>query len=38
MHNLPAGGAVLARLDRLVTSVGHDLDDVDVLFGLDLLR
>jgi hypothetical protein len=31
-------GAALTRADGTVTNLLHDLDDVDVLFGLDLLR
>jgi hypothetical protein len=38
IYNLASGGAVLTRVDWLVTNLDQDLDDVDVLFGLDLLR
>ncbi len=38
IYNLASGGAVLSRPDWTVTNLLHDLDDVDVLFGLDLLR
>jgi hypothetical protein len=33
-----ASGVTLARPDWTVTNLLHDPDDVDVLFGLDLLR
>ena len=33
-----ASGVTLNRPDWTVTNLLHDLDDVDVLFGLDLLR
>jgi hypothetical protein len=33
-----ASGVALARPDWTVTNLLHDPDDVDVLFGLDLLR
>jgi hypothetical protein len=38
IYNLASGGPVLSRPDWTVTNLLHDLDDVDVLFGLDLLR
>jgi hypothetical protein len=38
IYNLASTAAVLSRADWTVTNLLHDLDDVDVLFGLDLLR
>ena len=38
IHNRPVSTASYSQVDWLVTSLAHDLDDVDVLFGLDLLR
>jgi hypothetical protein len=38
IYDLASGGAVLSRPDWTVTNLLHDLADVDVLFGLDLLR
>jgi hypothetical protein len=38
MYNLAQGGPRLMRPDWLVTGLAQDLGDVDVLFGLDLLR
>jgi hypothetical protein len=38
IYHLGSGGAVLWRPDWTVTNLLQDLDDVDVLFGLDLLR
>jgi hypothetical protein len=38
IYNLTSGGSILSRVDWLVTNLVADLDDVDVLFGLDLLR
>jgi hypothetical protein len=37
IHGLPLGGPTLTRVDWLVTSLPHDFDNVDVLFGLALL-
>jgi hypothetical protein len=37
VYELTSGGT-LTRDDWVVTNLLHDLDDVDVLFGLDLLR
>jgi Aspartyl protease len=38
IYNLSAGGTVLSRMNWLVINVVNDLDDIDILFGLDLLR
>jgi hypothetical protein len=38
IYTLASGGAVLSRADWTVTNLHHNLDDIDVLFGLDLLR
>jgi hypothetical protein len=38
IYNLVSGGAALTRPDWIVTNLIQDLDDVDVLFGLDLLH
>lgn len=38
IHNRPVSRASYSQVDWLVTSLPTDLDDADVLFGLDLLR
>jgi hypothetical protein len=38
IYQLLGGGSLLSQVDWLVTSLAEDLADVDVLFGLDLLR
>ena len=38
IYNLASGGSSLTRPDWIVTNLILDLDDVDVLFGLDLLH
>ena len=38
IYNLVGPGPDLSRVDWLVTNLVENLDDVDVLFGLDLLR
>jgi len=38
IYNLSTAGPDLARVDWLATNLPQDLDDVDVLFSLDLLR
>jgi hypothetical protein len=38
IHNRPASTASFSQADWLVTDLAHDLPDVDILFGLDLLR
>lgn len=38
VYDPAAPGVVLSRVDWRVTSFAHDPDDVDILFGLDLLR
>jgi hypothetical protein len=38
IYNLSQVGTVLSRVDWTVTNLTEDLDDVDVLFGLDLLQ
>jgi hypothetical protein len=38
IYNLTSAQTVLSRPDWTVTNLLQDLDDIDVLFGLDLLR
>jgi hypothetical protein len=38
IHNAPHSSDTLHRGDWLVTDLPSDLDDIEVLFGLDLLR
>jgi hypothetical protein len=38
IYHLASGGATLSRPDWTVTNLSEDLDDVEMLFGLDLLR
>ncbi len=38
IHNRPVSRVSFSQPDWLVTSLSHDLPDVDILFGLDLLR
>jgi hypothetical protein len=38
IYSLVGAGPVLSQVDWLVTNLVADLPDVDVLFGLDLLR